>query len=741
MSIEDRRKHIALSSTRGRKKPKRPPPDVFKDEEDYDKIEYQSDIKDLQNKLFLIYSSSQERNKKIEIIEDELFFILNFFGKISWSVNRNLIRDLPIEIKEIVDDNSIKVSLKKHSYEQFYYAVRRYLSEIKDIKQIEVYDKIKIDLYQNMKNNPDKEDEYIICFLDMFDINKEELYANIKNYINNKDGKIQDIYQSSNMRLFLADIKNIYLSDLITNLDSISLIEKKSEFFLSGHSSDFNLDFLEIKEIEAGALDELIKICIIDSGIYKEHIKIQGLVENTYDLFTENYLPCKDTIPHGTCVAGLSIYGYEPLIVKNPSAKVIMVKNFEKDQGKIIEKVHPLVAIQKTLELFPDVKIFNLSFSSNEMDISSTKALDQILFENKIIAVTSAGNVLSEQIKRRIQNNERYPYYLSNYPIYFPGYCRNIITVGACTNVDTSFVPSGAPSPFSRYGHMNVIVKPDVTEIGGNLDIECSDQDIHIRARGFGINTTSNEDRFIERYGTSFSSPIVANYISRLWTQLQIYNPALLQALLLSSSRMLINQKGNVWDKKLQGFGKPVLEDALYSNKYEVCYLLEGEFSSGYSTHLDEYEFYFPPKANRIEISMVCQKSETVYDTENHDYIKFIVQERPGPGVPYIPFDTILGNRKCYHTYKGFRDIKKGSKGEWRIQISPNFFTSDLYYLKMRYGCVIKVINKRRNADIRKIIDENWLNRKLEEQKLSGEPITEEVNPLIPIRVNNPIST
>ena len=117
MAVKDRRNHIALSPRKGRKKPKPPPPYLlYKDDDEEDeKIEYQSDIQELQYKISTILSSSQERNNKIQIIEENLYFILSFFGKISWSVNRNLIRALPVEIKEIINDNALKVSLKKHS--------------------------------------------------------------------------------------------------------------------------------------------------------------------------------------------------------------------------------------------------------------------------------------------------------------------------------------------------------------------------------------------------------------------------------------------------------------------------------------------------------------------------------------------------------------------------------------------------------------------------------------------------
>lgn len=740
MSDEERRSHIALSSRKGKKKARPPPPPeaFIKNDESKPEEDSLSDIGVLRSKMSSILNSANLRNDRIGIVEKNLYFIIDFYGRISWSDNRKLVNELPIEIKEILGETSLKVALKKFNYERFYYAMRRYLSEIKNVKQIEMFDKINDNLYGFIEKNPNIVDSYVLSFVDLGSTMDEELYHSIKKYIVNNKGIVSDVYESHNMKIFITEIKNIYLDKLITNIDSISLVEKKPEILLTG-STSFSLDFLETREVDVSDLEKLPNICIIDSGIYRNNNKIQGLIENTYDFFEDDYNPCKDNIPHGTCVAGLSIYGYNPSIVNTPSSKVIMLKNFDLDQGNVIEKVHPLIAIKKAINLFNESKIFNFSFSAKNMDIGSTKALDQILFENEIISTTSAGNVLKEQIKQRIKKGETYPQYLSNYPIYFPGYCRNIITVGACTNVATSFVPDNAPSPFTRYGNMNIIEKPDVTEIGGNLEINFSNNDVQLVSRGFGISTTSNDDDFIEQFGSSFSSPIVANFLSRLWAQLNFSNPALLYAILLSSCDQLTNNLGSVYDKKLQGYGKPNLEKALYSNKYEVCYLLEGEFSSRHHMHLDEYEFYFPPKANRLEITLVCHKSETLYETENRDYVELLIEERPGPGDPYTYINTIMGNKKCYHTYKGYRDIKKGSKGEWIVQISPNFHTRDLYYLKMRYGCVIKVINTRRHEDIRKIINDNWLDRKLEEQRQKGEPLTEEVNPLIPVRLTNSV--
>ena len=82
--------------------------------------------------------------------------------------------------------------------------------------------------------------------------------------------------------------------------------------------------------------------------------------------------------------------------------------------------------------------------------------------------VVSAGNIDRDEIGGYLDIGQLYPDYINNKVVFFPADCRNVLTVGSYTLCASNFVPKDYPSPFSKAGFSESILKPEVMAPGGN---------------------------------------------------------------------------------------------------------------------------------------------------------------------------------------------------------------------------------------------------------------------------------
>ena len=703
LSESNRRPHIGLKPRRYKKTPYIPPSDETKEGEEGEFLS--SDSGALQAITTKIHDEKYEREEKNKIkIEDDFYFIVELFDNVLWRNTYEKLQTLPFKIKEIIDENRIKVKLNRRDYEEFYYSLVELNDFIKDIKQIDIYDKISRDLYNELKEKEYDEGDYTV---ELFDMNKSENFemfeSNLISYISEIKAEINKIYESEYDTLYSINLVNKELIKMVDTLDSITRVEKEPETFL--YYDEEELNFIETDLVRSEPNDEIEKVCIIDSGINRNHSKFNGIIVDTFDFSFNSQIPCNDTIPHGSCVAGFCAYGDSPISTPRPTASIIMLKNYVDRHTRILDN---LVAIQRAIQMFGEkFKILNLSFGSRGPHTTYSRALDQIAYRNKLVTITSAGNIPPPSIESSLHRGLVYPDYIRNYSIHFPGDCRNIITVGGCTNVASNLAPINAPSPFTKSNSLSSIVKPDVCAYAGNLAVQGNPQSLI--SQGYGIMATSNlQSNYVEKSGTSFSASIISNFIARLINSLKIENPALLKALLLSSCSPLLNPRGIPYDTNIQGFGKPSLEKALFSHAWRCNYLLEGEFNSRNPWHRDRYNIWFPPGADTLEVVLVCQKSETLYRKESLDYVRFRVHSRAGTS-GYTSLSTLLGDRKCFNTYKGTYNVQRGSRGLWQVEIVPRFSSRYYLNLNMRYGAVVSAIDGSQTHNVWNPIYDDYL--------------------------------
>ncbi len=194
MSNNNRRNHIALSSKKLKKISRRKY--INKKGDNEEQFDAYASIDVLRESLNNIKLATMIKEKKINIEDESIYFIITFNGKISWGAIRKVIKDLPINIKEIIKDDVIKVSLKKHDYDHFYYKLRNYNEKIKQIRQIQIFEKIPEDLYNAILEKPDDIDSFTIEIYDISKVsnNNPILCQNWRNIQNTCDSHLLNIH-------------------------------------------------------------------------------------------------------------------------------------------------------------------------------------------------------------------------------------------------------------------------------------------------------------------------------------------------------------------------------------------------------------------------------------------------------------------------------------------------------------------------------------------------------------------
>jgi hypothetical protein len=122
------------------------------------------------------------------------------------------------------------------------------------------------------------------------------------------------------------------------------------------------------------------------------------------------------------------------------------------------------------------------------------------------------------------------------------------------------------------------MIKPELVEIGGGFHKSILVLNPDYRTRLFDVNM-----------GTSFSSPIIANYLARLMNSFPTYSRNLIIALLISSARIpktlpsvfpIIDSKPSVGDfltiTNVYGYGKPNFDEAKDSDDNYVVFKYAG---------------------------------------------------------------------------------------------------------------------------------------------------------------------
>lgn len=488
---------------------------------------------------------------------------------------------------------------------------KSYFAGIEDFSPIPVEDKIEeeIDLEKNELH------DVVINFYK--NVLNENLFI-ISNLI--KD-ELNDSIEDFTLKTFENGITSISCrilsSEIKTLLEKFNSIKEIKRNFSTIIQNTFPVNTLPTTLNIQPAISESM-ICIIDSGISKNHI-FNNLVNYQY-----NFTPIGSISPtysHGTFVASRATFGdyIDDCLSSNilqPYCKFIDVQIFGKDvTGNELNpsEFHVRTVIETIVKRhYQECKVYNLSLGANDPISDFTfsemsKLIDYLSKKYKILFVISSGNIDSQ---------------LGNYPLgHFtnsdsritpPAESLLALTVGSIAKHDTqnSLSKKDELSPFSRIGPgSDYGIKPELVAHGGNL---VSPYTFNPRVSSYGFSPCGTQIN--GNIGTSFSAPIVALYAQKLFDYYPDATHNLIKALLchFTYSRNLTNNFSNNIKQHI-GFGEPDIDGALESKEFNGVFIYEGELDD---SHYQYIGFHIPVTlAENLESSLKV-KITIVYDPQ-----------------------------------------------------------------------------------------------------------------------------
>ena len=361
---------------------------------------------------------------------------------------------------------------------------------------------------------------------------------------------------------------------------------------------------IENMEVKGPPSPDKPGILIIDSGI-RNHPLLQDAIGDRIALPTTDGKIREDVdiddVGHGTQVAGIALYGDLDQCIKSStfdpqlwlySAKV-MFRNSDGiavfDEKELLE--HQLKdAVEKTITKHRNCKVINISLGNSakkmyegERQFRLASLIDELSFKHSNILFTiAAGNNIED-----VDDRESYPNYLMEnslrVKIIDPATSVHALTTGSIFSFNSKNSTSfNFPSPFTRVGPgLNGMIKPELVEYGGGYSSDL----ITINPRWVSEGRLFTLDK-----GTSFSSPKIAHYLAKLMDILPSVSRNLIKALILSSAsipeerpeplnKIKLCGKNKDVQKILDiyGYGKPILDNALYSQSNRVLLTHDGK--------------------------------------------------------------------------------------------------------------------------------------------------------------------
>jgi subtilisin family serine protease len=620
--------------------------------------------------------------------DDRVYFVLKFTLPLNNSFIKKIIREIKGNVTFSYDDrHSVKLAIKRDLYNEFIKRLEENRRFISDITESYKEQKIDSSLKQIFVENPDSPQDVIMSAIDLSGIKSlDSLESSLRDYVEKKGGRIAPCFKSEKIAIFHANINNKVAWALAENIDIIEKIEGPPKISLAEANQRMPMGIgHKVFPLINSKADSLPLVCVLDSGVNKDHEILREYVVDTHDFSTDSSSPCNDEYGHGTYVAGIVVYcgSYQNNIT--PKTKVIISKIFD-DKGKPI-KADLFSLVNETIVKFQNrTRVFNLSFSSLTPNYSLKIAMDQLVYDRGVVLVTSAGNIGNDSIIQEMNNDCVYPLYLDHYHIFSPGDCQNVITVGSISHTNTNICAKHFPSPFTRAGvGNNGMIKPDLVGEGGNMSmIVKNDKVIDLGIEGIMSASHTSNKTLEPVIGTSFSAPSVASIVSSILERYPTSSPFLLKALLLSSCTLIGNSEQNDISFLTQGFGISDVSLAINSIRWRTLYLMEGLFTNN-EEKFHRYQFMFPDNANRLILTIVVGRpaisnSSIIYELN-----------KPGTKISskFYPKIQIGSKRKIFSTFKGIYPIQHGGKGIWKLNIFPSFDTN--LDDEIRYACVISV--------------------------------------------------
>jgi subtilisin family serine protease len=376
-------------------------------------------------------------------------------------------------------------------------------------------------------------------------------------------------------------------------------------------------------EIANQPANDLVGIVVLDSGVTSQHPLIApplGDAQVFPDTMGRRILngPQDGTQEgHGTGVCGIAAYGDLLAAYRArrfvPTAQLFSGRvtddNNEYDEDILLESQLEQ-AVTYFLTTYPQARIINISLGDESKVYAGgyqtrfAAAIDDLAYrfaERGILIVVSSGNFNANGHLSNEQLRERYPAYLLE-PVarlIDPATAALAVTVGGISigpiegrhwNTDVQLPVAGEagfPSPFTRAGTgVDGGIKPEVVEAAGDWIV---DRQI---LRKSGVVTTAKNftqgQLLVDRTGTSFAAPKVANLAAQLMRRYPGYSSNLIRSLIAHSAQVP-SRRPEPWNgledsdeeiMRVYGYGQPNLERALDAAQNEPWLLYDGQIQA-----------------------------------------------------------------------------------------------------------------------------------------------------------------
>lgn len=524
------------------------------------------------------------RQGKITTDEDVLFVLSteNYMHFEEQMVDR-----LGLKLSLQIDDYSAIVTIDSAFLEKLRNILKRYIesselrSYVDEISSISLadFDRISVDL----KRWIDTSNEPIYVEIEMLPNLGEERYVSLVNSITSFLKQQNDEVLVSRVREGSASIraraKPQSVKMISSGVDSVWKA-KIAPTIIKGKPQSIETPF----EITPKSPEPEAKcICVLDTGIDKNHPLLRGVFLDAVDLTKDNQP--QDVDGHGTFVAGLAAYGeLENRTDPQASARIISAKVLGQDLSP-----YPYLEtyIEEAVNRYhAQAKIFSLSvmypqYSDFSQPTELAHVIDRLSRDNDVLFVVCTGNLQDEELSSL--RSLPYPTYLGDRCCVAYGGAEscNCITVGGVANKesDKSAAKLRQPSPFTRRGELSEREKPDVVSWAGNAERDSSTGHIRSDDKLGVISLGLSPSTLACGIGTSYATPIVANLLARLLKEYPEASPNLLKALLIHFARWPEeHQRLNAGDdlkRSLYGKGIPEFFNCAYSTKSCAAYVLE----------------------------------------------------------------------------------------------------------------------------------------------------------------------
>jgi len=431
-----------------------------------------------------------------------------------------------------------------------------------------------------------------------------------RQYISDHNGKVSDELITEKTCLLRIKADKELFQKLLEN-KRVTLINRSP--ILEFTNKEVNdMDLLKQTVVNSPS-EDVHGILIMDSGIV-EHPILKPAIREVFAAATKRSTRIRSDRPnddegHGTMVSSIALYGdVEKCRLEKtftPEIKISSSKILFKDAtGMPIYDEDELVeqqlkySVEKIKSTQPKCKVINLSIGNPEKSVYDAKkqfilanVIDELAFRyDDLIFVVAAGN------NYELLHGGTYPKHLltnsRTVRITDPGTSAHAITVGSLRNYDNEINMNKAiyPSIFTRIGPgYKDMIKPELTEFGGDRkhDIIGAHYDF------------LHGNPFAKDAGTSMSTPMISHHLAKLMNRFPNAKRNLIKALLIASAEIPENKpspipklmksgNGKPWIQNLNiyGYGKPIFENAIFSDDKRVLLKHEGKIG------LDQDQFF-----------------------------------------------------------------------------------------------------------------------------------------------------